>query len=108
MNLPVFDRLPDAVALDLDGTLFNDNEEISLRNRAALERCIEADIPVILATSRPARSFYRSFPHDLSNRRSQILTNGSVVIGKPPLQGTIKETIPEDIILTIVEISQKY
>ena len=105
MNLPDLDRLPDAVALDLDGTLFNGNEEISPRNRAALERCIEAGIPVILATSRPARSFHRSFPADLSDRCSQILTNGSVVIGKPPLSGVIKESIPEIIVQTIVEIT---
>ncbi|UCD09541.1 MAG: HAD hydrolase family protein, partial [Dehalococcoidales bacterium] len=107
MNLPDFDRLPDAVALDLDGTLFNGNEEISPRNRAALERCIEAGIPVILATSRPARSFQRSFPHDLSERCSQILTNGSVVIGKTPLSGSIKEAIPEAALRKVVEISQE-
>ena len=107
MNLPEFERLPDAIALDLDGTLFNDNEEISPRNRAALERCIEAGIPVILATSRPARSFHRSFPVDLSNRCSQILTSGSVVIGKQPLWGTVKESIPEETLRKAVEISMK-
>ncbi|MFC1947548.1 HAD hydrolase family protein [Chloroflexota bacterium] len=105
MNLPDFDRLPDAVALDLDGTLFNGDEEISPRNRTALERCIEAGIPVILATSRPARSFHRSFPDDLSDRCSQILTNGSVAIGKPPLSGSIKESIPEVALRKVVEIS---
>jgi Cof subfamily protein (haloacid dehalogenase superfamily) len=105
MNLPEFDRLPDAIALDLDGTLFNDNEEISPRNRAALERCIEAGIPIILATSRPARSFHRSFPTDLSNRCSQVLTSGSVVIGKSPLSGSIKESIPEVTLRKVVELS---
>lgn len=107
MNLPDFDRLPDAIALDLDGTLFNRNEEISPRNRTALERCIEAGIPIILATSRPARSFHRSFPADLSDRCSQILTNGSMVIGKPPLSGIFKESIPEEIIQQIVDITFK-
>lgn len=107
MNLPDFNKLPDAVALDLDGTLFNDNEEISPRNRAALERCIEAGIPVILATSRPARSFHRSFPADLGNRCSQILTSGSVVIGKSPLSGSIKESIPEVTLRKVVAMSLK-
>ncbi|HEY93608.1 MAG TPA: HAD hydrolase family protein [Dehalococcoidia bacterium] len=107
MNLPDFDRLPDAIALDLDGTLFNNNEEISPRNRAALERCIDSNIPIILATSRPARSFHRSFPADLSDRCSQILTNGSVVVGKPPLSGSIKESIPEAITQKIVGIVSK-
>ena len=105
MNLPVFDRFPDAIALDLDGTLFNDNEEISPRNRAALERCIDLGIPIILATSRPARSFHRSFPGDLCDRCSQILTNGSVVIGKPPLSGSIKESIPETALRKVIELS---
>ncbi len=107
MNLPDFDRLPDAVALDLDGTLFNSNEEISPRNRAALERCLEAGIPVILATSRPARLFHRVFPEELAERCSYTVMNGAVAAGNPPLSGYYKEPLPEDILHNAIDVSLK-
>ena len=105
MNLPDFDRLPDAVALDLDGTLFNDNEEISPRNRAALERCIEAGIPVILATSRPARLFHRVFPEDLAGKCSYSVMNGAVAAGNHPLNGYYKEPLPENILRKAIDVT---
>jgi hypothetical protein len=43
--LPEFNRPPDAVAVDLDGTLFGSNTFLSTRNREALERCIKQGIP---------------------------------------------------------------
>ena len=105
MNLPEFDRLPDAVALDLDGTLFNGNEEISARNRAALERCIEAGIPVILATSRPARLFHRVFPEDLASSCSYSVMNGAVAAGNPPLNGYYKEPLPENVLRKAIDVT---
>ena len=57
MNLPKFTKLPGAVAIDLDGTLLNSKTQLSERNRAALEKCIERGIPVIIATSRSERAY---------------------------------------------------
>ena len=105
MNLPRFSTVPDAVALDLDGTLFNDNEEISPRNRRALERCFEMGIPVILATSRPARVFHGAVPDDLVERCSYTVLNGAVVKGNAPLSGDFKCPIPEETIREILAIS---
>ena len=42
MNLPKFTKLPGAVAIDLDGTLLNSKTQLSERNRAALEKCMNA------------------------------------------------------------------
>jgi len=47
MNLPKFTKLPGAVAVDLDGTLLNSHTQLSVRNRAALEKCIECGIPML-------------------------------------------------------------
>lgn len=59
MNLPNFDHAPGAIAIDLDGTLLNSQSQLSERNRIAIDKCIEHNIPVIIATSRPARTLHR-------------------------------------------------
>jgi Cof subfamily protein (haloacid dehalogenase superfamily) len=94
MNLPDFRKLPRAIAIDLDGTLLDNQTRLSERNRRALERCIERGIPVIIATSRPARIFNRIFPADLARSCSYVLMNGAVARGNPPLAGYFKETLP--------------
>ncbi|MDP9024494.1 MAG: HAD family hydrolase [Candidatus Eremiobacteraeota bacterium] len=40
------------VALDLDGTLLSTDEHISPRNRAAIRRCLENGVRVVLVTGR--------------------------------------------------------
>ncbi len=91
--------------LDLDGTLFNSEQRISPRNLAALNRCIDSSIPVILATSRPARLFHRVLPEGLGERVSYTVMNGAVAGGNPPLSGYYKEPIPEDFVREILGIS---
>ncbi len=42
----------DLIALDLDGTLLGPDEQISVRNRAAIRRSLESGIRVVLVTGR--------------------------------------------------------
>jgi Cof subfamily protein (haloacid dehalogenase superfamily) len=42
----------DLIALDLDGTLLNSDEHVSLRNKHAITRALEAGIRVVLVTGR--------------------------------------------------------
>lgn len=44
------------VVLDLDGTLLNSHQEISIRNLQALDSCRAQGIPVVIATGRPPRA----------------------------------------------------
>ncbi len=44
----------DLIALDLDGTLLSRDETISLRNRQAIRRALEAGVRVVLVTGRGA------------------------------------------------------
>ena len=78
MNLPKFTKLPGAVAIDLDGTLLNSKTQLSERNRAALEKCIERGIPVIIATSRSERGTRRVIGNDLSDACSLVMANGAM------------------------------
>ncbi len=108
VNLPSFDQIPSAVAVDLDGTLLNSQTQLSVRNRQALEQCLAQDMPIIIATSRPARIFNRIFPQDLATRCSLAIMNGAITKGSPQLSGYFKEMLPEDITRSIVDIASKF
>ena len=41
------------IAIDLDGTLLDDNKNISLENKEAIRKCKEQGIKVVIATGRP-------------------------------------------------------
>jgi Cof subfamily protein (haloacid dehalogenase superfamily) len=108
INLPILSRPPDAIAIDLDGTLLNSQTQISERNSRAIKKCLERGIPVVIATSRPARLLKRLLGVELMNRCSLVLQNGAIGIGAPPLSGRIKEIIPpkltRDIIAAILKM----
>ncbi len=103
LNLPVFTRPPGAVAIDLDGTLFDSQTRLSARNRSALENCMTRGIPLVIATSRPARAVRRYFGDKLTDSCSLVLQNGAIAISAPPLSGRIKEPFPPQLAGRIVD-----
>ncbi len=107
MNLPDFKKVPDAVAIDVDGTLLNSQSQLSGRNRKAIERCIGCGVPVVIATSRPTRSVRRLIGDKLTERCSLVLMNGAVTIGAPPLSGCYREILPDEISRGIVHYTLK-
>ena len=104
LNLPVFTRPPDAVAIDLDGTLFDSRTQLSERNRNAIDECIARGIPIIIATSRPARSVRRFLGEELMDNCSLVLQNGTIARAVPPLSGYIKETLSPELTRQIIEV----
>ncbi len=107
-RLPQFNHLPAAIAIDLDGTLLNSRTELPVRNRTALEACIHRDIPVIIATSRPARIFTRIFPQVLVEKCSYLLMNGALARGRPPLSGYYRESLTDEILRNIVDCTLNF
>jgi Cof subfamily protein (haloacid dehalogenase superfamily) len=103
LNLPVFDRCPGAVAIDLDGTLFDSRTRLSPRNRLAIEKCLDREIPVIIATSRPARAVRRFLGDELAGNCSLVLQNGAIAMASPPLSGNIKEPITAGLAREIID-----
>ena len=104
VNIPRFDRLPRAVAIDLDGTLLDSRTQVSERNAAAVRRCVAAGIPVIIATSRPARTARRALGDDLSALCSFIVMNGAVAWTASPLAGKVKLAFPEEVVRGIIAL----
>ncbi len=66
------------IALDLDGTLLNQEKELSPRNQEALERCIQLGIHIVPATGRPALGL-PGVIRNMPGVRYGILTNGARV-----------------------------
>ena len=91
LNLPSFDKLPRAIVVDLDGTLLNSKAQISERTYLAVIACIECDIPVVIATSRPARTLRRAIGEELIEKCSLILMNGAFAVAAPPLSGFVRK-----------------
>jgi Cof subfamily protein (haloacid dehalogenase superfamily) len=104
VNLPVFRRTPGAIAIDLDGTLLNSRAQISERNQNAIENCLDRGIPVIIATSRPARSVRRFLGDKLLQDCSLVMQNGAIAKAAPPFSGYFKEALPETLIREIIEL----
>jgi Cof subfamily protein (haloacid dehalogenase superfamily) len=107
MKLPDFIKVPDAVAIDLDGTLLSSKSQLSGRNRKAIERCVSCGVPVVIATSRPARSVRRLIGDRLTERCSLVLLNGAIAIGTPSLSGYYREILPDEISRGIVDYTLK-
>jgi len=107
MNLPIFTKIPGAIAIDLDGTLLNSQTQLSSRNRLALEKCLECGIPIVIATSRSERGTRHVIGNDIANACSLVMANGSCARGKAPLFGLVRETIPAEVATNIVERTLK-
>ncbi|MEX2431349.1 MAG: HAD family hydrolase [Dehalococcoidia bacterium] len=77
LSLPSFEMPPKAVAIDLDGTLLNSAKIVSKRNLAALDACLDAGMPIVIATSRPARAVRRVLGEELLSRLGLVHMSGA-------------------------------
>ena len=104
MNIPTFDRIPGAIAVDLDGTLLTNRAQLSERNCMAVRGCVARGIPVVIATSRPIRTLRRLVGNDLTNICSLVVMNGAVALTTPPLSGEFREVLPTGVARGIVDL----
>lgn len=93
---------PDAVIVDLDGTLLNRQHHLSKRNRQALERCLTLAIPVVVATSRPERAVRRFLGAAFTDGLSRVVLNGALAIGSAPLTGRYAQALAAPLVLAVV------
>jgi Cof subfamily protein (haloacid dehalogenase superfamily) len=68
-----------AIIIDLDGTLFNNKKEISEFNISKVNRCVEEDHCVIIATARPLRTLKVRLPLNLKVSYL-VLCNGAWIV----------------------------
>jgi Cof subfamily protein (haloacid dehalogenase superfamily) len=94
---------PDAVIVDLDGTLLNAQRQCSPRNCQVLERCLQHGIPIVIATSRTPRSIRQLLGAAFLHRYSYVVLNGALAWAVPPLQGRSQRPLATTVALHIVD-----
>ena len=90
------------VALDLDGTLFNSNGEISAKDRETLKRATEAGVAVAVATGRA----YTELPIEMFYEigvRYAITGNGSAVYRLPNKECVLSDCLDNEVLYDILE-----
>lgn len=83
------------IALDLDGTLLDNNKNLSERNRSALSRAAEKGIYIVMSTGR----FYTGMPQqirDLPFVNYVITINGACVLDVAESEEIYQANIPND------------
>jgi hypothetical protein len=92
---------PRLVATDLDGTLLRTDETASRRTAAAIERTLEAGIPFVICTARPAR-WIRPLTPIVGGRGTAICANGGVIFDIGSETVTDQYPIPCAVALEVV------
>ncbi len=94
--------LPKVIATDLDGTLMRDDESISSRTCAVLQRSTHAGLRVVLVTARPPR--WVDHLEGLAGSDGIILcANGAFVYHVRDRQIVQEHTIPRSLALDLIE-----
>ena len=95
------------VALDLDGTLLDSQKRLSARNRVALERAAERGILIVPTTGR----FFGMMPEavrELPFVRYAITINGAQVYDRSEDKAIVREEIPLDTAIRVMELLDSY
>lgn len=93
------------IALDLDGTLFDNQSRISENNLAQIRRVSEKGVNVVISTGRP----FAGLPFDQiknSGIRYAITTNGSAIYDIDQEKCLYQNCMPPDITLPIIKFLQ--
>ncbi len=93
------------VALDMDGTLFNDKLEITEENQRMIRAAVEAGVHVIISTGRP----YIGLPNDALaelGMRYVITSNGGGIYRIPEKECVFSNCMPPEISVPIIRYLQ--
>ena len=95
------------IALDLDGTLLDSEKRLSEVNRAALARAAEKGVLIVPTTGR----FFGMMPpavRDLPFVRYAITINGAQVYDRETDTAIVRDEIPLDMALQVMEVLDRY
>ena len=94
------------IALDLDGTLLNNNHQISDYNKNVLKRAYNNGIKIILSTGRPTSSALK-FLYDLNIDSELISFNGAMITDKDS-NIIYEKSLDSDTGKKLINIAKKY
>ncbi|BAX94990.1 haloacid dehalogenase [Mycobacterium shigaense] len=99
-------RIPALVACDVDGTLFDEDETITPRTRAAVRAAVEAGAQFVVATGRPPR-WIRPVVEELGFTPIAVCANGAVIYDPATDRVVSARTLPVDTLGELAEIASR-
>jgi Cof subfamily protein (haloacid dehalogenase superfamily) len=97
---------PALIACDVDGTLFDDNETITPRTRAAVRAAVDAGAKFVVATGRPPR-WIRPIVEELGFAPMAVCANGAVVYDPATDRVVSARTLPVDTLAELAELASR-
>lgn len=97
---------PALIATDVDGTLLDDNEQISPRTRAAVRAAVDGGTQFVLATGRPPR-WVRPIVDQLGFSPMAVCANGAVIYDPSADRIESVRTLSADVLGELAEISSR-
>ena len=94
------------IATDLDGTLLNNESEISKYNKEIFEYLMNNGVEIILSTGRPFEGMIR-YKNYLNNKSESIVLNGSLIVDDSG-KFVYNEPLEEKTAFKIMDIYKKY
>ncbi|WP_025737817.1 Cof-type HAD-IIB family hydrolase [Mycobacterium genavense] len=97
---------PALIACDVDGTLFDDDETITPRTRAAVRAAVEAGAEFVVATGRPPR-WIRPIVEELGFAPMAVCANGAVIYDPATDRVVSARTLPVDTLAELAELAAR-
>ena len=95
------------VGLDLDGTVFNNNKEISTHTRSVLKEAIHQGCIVLPATGRPEIGLPGAFL-EIPGVEYALTSNGARIIRIPSGETVYEELIPCEVALHVIGVMKQW
>jgi Cof subfamily protein (haloacid dehalogenase superfamily) len=97
---------PALIACDVDGTLFDEDEKVTPRTRAAVRAAVAGGAHFVLATGRPPR-WIRPVVEGLGFAPMAVCANGAVIYDPATDQVLSARTLPVDVLAQLAEIAMR-
>ncbi|AFM19688.1 HAD-superfamily hydrolase, subfamily IIB [Mycolicibacterium chubuense NBB4] len=97
---------PELIATDVDGTLLDDDEDVSPRTRAAIRAAVDAGTQFVLATGRPPR-WITPVVEQLGFAPMAVCANGAVIYDPAADRIVSARTLSSDVLGELAEIAAR-
>ena len=98
--------LPSLIATDVDGTLLDENEEVTPRTRAAVRAAVAAGTQFVLATGRPPR-WIAPVVDALGFAPMAVCANGAVVYDSATDRILSARTLSAEVLVELAEVATR-
>jgi Cof subfamily protein (haloacid dehalogenase superfamily) len=98
--------LPSLIATDVDGTLLDENEEVTPRTRAAVRAAVAAGTEFVLATGRPPR-WIAPVVDALGFAPMAVCANGAVVYDSATDRILSARTLSAEVLVELAEVATR-